>query len=109
MGPNRVDAHHNAVLFEFGEKWAGIGVDVLDYNLRISCCALVSFIPSVLVGGPVRSISDSTGVEYIATSGVLLPLPDVVHNFARSVGFFRITTCCTVKSVNGFIAYGQFF
>lgn len=48
--------------------------------------ALVPFLLSALVGGPVGFSSDFTGDEGIATQGVILQLLEAVHNFYNLSG-----------------------
>lgn len=48
---------------------------------KFCLCALTSFVLTALAG----CISDFTSVKYIAGQRLLLSLPEVVHNFAKSV------------------------
>lgn len=66
--------------------------------------ALVSFLPSALVGGPAGFSSEFTGVEYIAVWEIRLSLPEGAQNFRQSVRFSRIMSNCTVNREKAYVS-----
>lgn len=66
--------------------------------------ALVSFLLSVLVEGPIRCSRDFTDLEDIL-AGVFLFLAEGVHNFVQSVSFLQNSLDSTVKAATAYATY----
>lgn len=101
----RADAYCYGVLLESGHCRQAPEMIVRIAISELCICALIYFLHSVLVCGPVVFSSYFTGFEDIAACGVLLPLPEGTHSLLRPVEFSQIMSDSTVNPVEALLAY----